>query len=127
MCLSSCIKLLQLLKTNGKKIYLLSNAQRIFTESELKESGLLPFDGIYLSSDFGYKNQMPLFKQPLDVYHLEPKDCIMIGNELKSDIAVANACSIDSLFIHSNPAVLISEPILATYQILDGDIKKLLL
>ncbi len=45
-------ELLDTIKTNGGCIYLLSNAQRTFTENELNMLGLTPyFDGICISSD----------------------------------------------------------------------------
>ena len=50
------VELLKALRANGQRIWLLSNAQRIFTAYELKTLGIEPlFDGIYLSSDYGCK------------------------------------------------------------------------
>ena len=47
------IELLDLLKKKNKKIYLLSNAQRIFTLYEMNILGIHKyFDGIYFSSDY---------------------------------------------------------------------------
>ena len=44
--------LLDTLKAKGKKIFLLSNAQRSFTMNEMNMLGLTPyFDGIFISSD----------------------------------------------------------------------------
>ena len=46
------LDLLKSLKNDGKKLYILSNAQHIFTWYELVSLGLVPFfDKIYLSSD----------------------------------------------------------------------------
>ena len=43
--------LLEALKKKGKKIYLLSNAQRIFTEYEMHTLGIAKyFDDIFISS-----------------------------------------------------------------------------
>ena len=44
------------LKAAGKKVYLLSNAQRIFTESEMNVLNIARhFDSIYFSSDYQAK------------------------------------------------------------------------
>lgn len=49
-------EMLEALKKAGKKIYLLSNAQRIFTEYEVRALGIFEyFDGIMISSDYGMK------------------------------------------------------------------------
>ena len=50
------IDLLEALKKKGKKIYLLSNAQRIFTEYEMHTLGIAKyFDDIFISSTCGVK------------------------------------------------------------------------
>ena len=52
------IDLLEALKKKGKKIYLLSNAQRIFTEYEMHTLGIAKyFDDIFISSTCGVKNR----------------------------------------------------------------------
>ena len=114
------------LKKKGKGIYLLSNAQRLFTESELKVLGIYDlFDGIYISSDKGVKKPSPKFMEMLlEEYHLDKEKSIMIGNDCSSDVAVANACGIDSLFIHANISPPLPKEIPATYAILDGDFRK---
>lgn len=93
------------LKHAGKKIYLLSNAQRSFTWQELEMTGILSyFDGVLISSDEGCMKPDPAFYQILcDRYELEKSKTIMIGNELKSDIAGAVAAGIDSFYINRYP------------------------
>ena len=114
------------LKQKGKGVYLLSNAQRLFTESELKVLGIYDlFDGIYISSDKGIKKPSPEFMEMLLAeYNLDKSESIMIGNDCSSDIAVANACGMDSLFIHANISPPLPKEIPATYAILDGDFTK---
>ena len=114
------------LKKKGKGIYLLSNAQRLFTESELKVLGIYDlFDGIYISSDKGVKKPSPEFMEMLlKEYNLDKSKSIMIGNDCSSDIAVANACGMDSLFIHANISPPLPKEIPATYAIIDGDFRK---
>ena len=114
------------LKKKGKGVYLLSNAQRLFTESELKVLGIYDlFDGIYISSDKGVKKPSPEFMEMLlKEYNLDKSKSIMIGNDCSSDIAVANACGMDSLFIHANISPPLPKEIPATYAIIDGDFRK---
>lgn len=93
------------LKKAGKKIYLLSNAQRSFTWQELEQTGLLPyFDGILISSDEGCRKPDPDFYDILcDRYHLKKEESIMIGNELESDMTGAKAAGIDGFYINRAP------------------------
>jgi len=93
------------LKKAGKKIYLLSNAQRSFTWQELELTGLIPyFDGILISSDEGCMKPDPAFYNICcERYQLDKKQCIMIGNELNSDMAGAKAAEIDGFYINRCP------------------------
>lgn len=90
------------LRKAGKKIYLLSNAQRSFTWQELEQTGLVPyFDGILISSDEGCMKPDPEFYRICcERYGLEKPQCIMIGNELGSDMAGACAAGIDGFYIN---------------------------
>lgn len=119
---------LRALKSNGKKVYLLSNAQRMFTEPEMRVLGLIPFfDGIFYSSDLSIKKPDPDFmEQLLTTYKLDRKKSIMIGNDISCDVGIANACQMDSLYIHSNisPA-LDGNDIPATFSVLNGDFTKI--
>jgi len=97
-------ELLDRLHSSGKKIYLLSNAQRVFTEPEMKMLGIYDiFDGILYSSDVGFKKPSNLFYQTLfDKFSLKKEDSVMIGNEQKADIEGAARFGIDSMYIHTN-------------------------
>ena len=74
-------------------MFLLSNAQRLFTLPELEQLGLLPcFDDIFLSSDRGCKKPGPaFFHVPLARYALAPSDCLMVGNDPVCDVSGAAA------------------------------------
>lgn len=97
-------ELLERLHSAGKKVYLLSNAQRVFTEPEMKMLGIYDtFDGILYSSDIGFKKPADLFYQALfDKFSLGKKDSVMIGNEQAADIEGADSFGIDSMYIHTN-------------------------
>lgn len=95
--------LLKRLKEEGKKIYLLSNAQAVFTEYEFRQLGIKEmFDGICYSSDAGYKKPSGLFFDYLfENYGLKKDESVMIGNDLTSDIKGALDYGLDCMFIHT--------------------------
>lgn len=97
-------ELLHTLRANGQRIYLLTNAQRIFTELELRDLKIESyFDGIWISSDYGCKKPDPkFFRLPLEEAGLEPQETIMIGNDGICDIQGAKAVGLSTLYIHSN-------------------------
>lgn len=92
------------LKKKGYRLWLLSNAQRAFTEYELRHLELgAQFDGIYLSSDYGYrKPDIRFFRALLDERKLDPSRCLMIGNDRETDIAGARAAGLATLYMHTN-------------------------
>jgi putative hydrolase of the HAD superfamily len=91
------------LKSSGKKIFLLSNAQRAFTEKELSECGLSDaFDGIFISSDRMIKKPDPRFMDELVIkYELDKSKCVMIGNEISCDVGVAASSGVKSIFLNT--------------------------
>lgn len=118
------------LKEKGKKIYLLSNAQACFTVPELKVLGIYDlFDGIVISSDAGVcKPDAEIMHKLVEKYHIDKSKSIMIGNDRTSDIQVAIATGMDSLYMHSNISPAITEEynkIKATYEVLDGDFSQI--
>lgn len=96
-------ELLAALKEAGKGVYLLSNAQRIFTEYELRYLGIYDlFDGILISSDQGCKKPDERFYGILmDRYGLHAAESLMIGNDMDTDIAGAHKVGMDGFYIHS--------------------------
>lgn len=99
---SGAIELLDALRAKGKVI-LLSNAQRLFTVPELQMLGLMDrFDAIYISSDCGCKKPDPaFFRRALTDGKLNPKRCIMIGNDPFTDAAGAKGVGMDAYCIRS--------------------------
>ena len=96
--------LLKSLKEGGGKLYLLSNAQSCFTLYELEKLKLKDcFDGIELSSDFGYKKpSQKFFKHLIDKYSLDPSQTVYTGNDLTADILGAKAAGFKTAYIKSN-------------------------
>ncbi|MBM7643001.1 HAD family hydrolase [Streptococcus loxodontisalivarius] len=97
------VQLLDYLKSQGDKIFLLSNAQKAFTLQELKQTGLYDyFDKIYISSDYGMKKPRPQFwEMVLTENKLNLSESVMIGNDFTTDIAIADSLGMDSIFINS--------------------------
>ena len=94
---------LDLLRKKGYRLWLLSNAQEVFTRYELRHLGLWDaFDGVYISSCFGFrKPDVQFFRSLLEEQQLDPKQCLMIGNDRETDIAGAKAAGLDTFYMHT--------------------------
>ena len=94
---------LAFLRRKGYRLWLLSNAQEVFTRYELNHLGLWDaFDGVYISSSFGFrKPDVRFFRALLDAQKLDPKKCLMIGNDRQTDIAGARAAGLDTFYMHT--------------------------
>ncbi|MCI8668700.1 MAG: HAD family hydrolase [Lachnospiraceae bacterium] len=120
---------LQLLKSKNKKVYLLSNAQKVFTDNEFRMLKLdRYFDGMVYSSEEGCKKpSVHFFDVVTERYHLKKSETIMIGNDWISDIQGAAHAGMDSLYIHTNisPKDTDLAKVKAKYIISDGDFNKI--
>ncbi len=107
----------------GSGIYLLSNAQACFTVPELHALGIADaFDGVLLSSDEGVRKPAPAFmKRLLDRYGLDPAECLMTGNDRRSDVAVARSCGVDCLYLRTETSGPDDPALLADRELLNGD------
>lgn len=115
------------LRKKGKKVYLLSNAQGVFTRPELRAMGLLPyFNGICISSEEEAIKPDPYFYNALFMrYHLKKEESVMIGNDPAADIKGAADFGIASIYIHSNLSPESFEPLMTDWRVMDGSIEKL--
>ena len=118
--------LLEALKKSGKKVYLLSNAQRIFTEYEMNYLDITKyFDDIFISSDYGTKKpDIRFFEQLIEKYHLDVKKTLMIGNDVRCDINGAKEAGLDTFYIHSNISPKDDKKPDSTYYLPAMDMKK---
>ena len=98
------LKALEQLRAKGCRLWLLSNAQRVFTAYELRQLGLEnQFDGVYISSDYGFrKPDKRFYRALLQERKLQIQNCMMIGNDRETDIAGAKALGMATLYLHSN-------------------------
>ena len=94
---------LKTLKENGCRLYLLSNAQKIFTMPEIEAFGLQDIlDKIVISSDCGMMKPEAGFLQKLmSEESLQPEETVMVGNEIESDVAIALRGGIRSIFLNT--------------------------
>lgn len=116
---------LKKLKEKGFRLWLLSNAQRVFTACEMRHLGLADaFDGIYISSDFRCrKPDLRFFRALIDEQGLDAEKCLMIGNDRNTDIAGAKNAGLDTLYMHTNitpPGQNEADPSLLPSNVPDG-------
>lgn len=106
-------EMLGTLKQAGKKVYLLSNAQALFTAPEIRYLGLDKyFDGILLSSDAGVKKpDSGFYRMLLKKYDLRPEESLMTGNDDIADCHGAAEAGIDSLYIHTKQSPERTQPL----------------
>ena len=97
------LEALKALREKGYRLWLLSNAQRIFTEYELRHLGLgEQLDGIYISSDYRCrKPDVRFFNALIEEQKLDKNKCLMIGNDLNTDIAGAKAAGLATFYMHT--------------------------
>lgn len=97
-------QMLESLKKQGKKVYLLSNAQRIFTEYEMHTLEIAQyFDDILISSDYQTKKPDPRFFGILvDRYHLAVERTLFVGNDSRTDILGATQAGMHTFYVNSN-------------------------
>lgn len=97
-------ELLAALRKTGAGVWLLSNAQRIFTAYELNYLEIAGcFDGIMISSDYNTKKPDRRFYEALfQKYGVKPEESLMIGNDARCDIEGAKASGMDTFYIRSN-------------------------
>ena len=91
------------LRKKGFRLWLLSNAQEVFTRYELNALNLAnSFDGIYLSSAFGFrKPDARFFRALLEEQKLDPDKCLMVGNDRDTDIAGAKDVGLATFYMHT--------------------------
>lgn len=107
------IPMLESLRRRGKNVYLLSNAQALFTRPELTLLGLdTRLDGILLSSEAGRKKPDPaFFRMILAQYDLDPAETVMVGNDDLCDCHGAANAGLDSYYVFTAQSPLRTAPL----------------
>ena len=85
-------------------VYLLSNAQRIFTEYEMHTLDIAQsFDDMLISFDYRTKKPHPRFFGILvDRYHLAVERTLFVGNDSRTDILGATQAGMHTFYVNSN-------------------------
>lgn len=98
------VEMLKELKERGKGVFLLSNAQRIFTAHEMNVLGISQyFDEILISSDFKTKKpDKRFFDIALEKYGIDIEGAIFVGNDSTTDIKGAKTVKLDTFYVKSN-------------------------
>ncbi|MCR4586829.1 MAG: HAD family hydrolase [Lachnospiraceae bacterium] len=101
------LKTLEMLHKEGCKVYLLSNAQKIFTWPELETLGLVPyFDDIFISSDEDLlKPEKEFLERLMKKHDMKKKESVMIGNEPGADLEIAKRCGISGILVHPGESI----------------------
>ncbi len=90
------------LKEKGCRLFLVANGQEIFTMPELEQAGITQyFDGIYLSSAYGYKKPDPrLIKEVFKHHRIKKSDTVYIGSHFADGMQGAINSGIDCIFVN---------------------------
>ncbi len=101
------IETLEYLKNAGYRMFLLTNGFVEVQKVKIRDSKLEPFfDRMITSEEAGYqKPHKKIFEFALKIVKAKKGDCLMIGDDLESDIVGAKNFGIDTVFF--NPAGLI--------------------
>ncbi len=97
-------ELLETLLRHGAHLFILSNAQAVFTLPELEKLDILQyFRGVELSSQFGQKKPSPaFFKHIISKYSLNAEQTVYVGNDIAADIIPANALKLKTAYYYSD-------------------------
>ncbi len=97
-------EMLDRLRASGRKVYLLSNAQRIFTEFEMKYLGIwFSFDDIFISSDWGCKKpDTEFYSKLIEKHKIDRSTAIMIGNDGECDIRGGKSAGLHTMYIRTD-------------------------
>lgn len=91
------------LARRGKRLYLLSNAQGVFTRPEIAVTGLASFFPVpRISSEAGMmKPRREFLDALLRDEGLEARDTAFVGNEMRSDMALAIRCGVRGIYLNT--------------------------
>lgn len=93
-------QMLDTLQAKGYRLFAASNSFAHLQRNRLERAGILHyFEDIYISTDIGYdKPDIRFFEEALRRCGLQPKEVLMIGDSMTTDVLGAQAAGIDALF-----------------------------
>lgn len=106
------IETLEYLKNAGYRMFLLTNGFVEVQKVKIRDSKLEPFfERMITSEEAGYqKPHEKIFEFALNIVKAEKADCLMIGDDLESDIEGAQNFGIDTVFFNQAGLVHNSTP-----------------
>ena len=98
------LSVLKGLRERGKKVFLLSNAQKIFTMPEIEAAGLNEcFDRMYISSDHYVKKPDTAFMDMLlNDEGLDRSRSVMVGDDPVNDASMAVLSDMDCILLNTS-------------------------
>ena len=98
------IEMLEYLKVKGHTLSIISNGFVEVQYTKLRRSGLLPyFTNVFLSEEVGYqKPDIRFFQIVLEKLNVSPAECLVIGDNLQTDIQGAQNANIRAVFYQNN-------------------------
>jgi len=98
------IEILEYLKAKGYTLSIISNGFVEVQYTKLRRSGLLPyFDHIFLSEEIGcQKPDIRFFDAVIKKLNVTPSDCVVIGDNLQTDILGAQNAGIKAIYFANN-------------------------
>ncbi|MCR5235060.1 MAG: HAD family hydrolase [Lachnospiraceae bacterium] len=98
------VSVLKGLRERGKKVFLLSNAQKIFTMPEIEATGLNRcFDRMYISSDYYVKKPDTVFMDRLiEDEGLDRSRSVMVGDDPVNDASMAVLSDMDCILLNTS-------------------------
>ncbi len=101
------IETLEYLKNAGYRMYLLTNGFVEVQKVKIRDSKLEPFfERMITSEEAGYqKPDRRIFEFALNIVKSKKADCLMIGDDLESDIKGAQNFEIDTVFFNQTGAI----------------------
>ena len=114
-------EMLTRLRQQGRGVYLLSNAQALFTLPELEALNLLQyFDGIVISSNEGVKKpDSRIYLLALERFALDPACTVMVGNDDRADCWGAHDAGLDSMYIYTEQSPQRTQPLPGNCRVLE--------
>ncbi len=101
------IETLEYLKSKNYTLSIISNGFIEVQYTKLRRSGLLPyFTNIFLSEEIGYqKPDMRFFQAVLEKLEAKPSDCLVVGDNLQTDIQGAQNANINSVYFTNHSEI----------------------
>ena len=101
------IETLEYLKSKNYTLSIISNGFIEVQYTKLRRSGLLPyFTNIFLSEEIGYqKPDIRFFQAVLEKLEAKPSDCLVVGDNLQTDIQGAQNANINSVYFTNHSEI----------------------